>query len=473
MRTSSKLLAMGALLALGSAACGDFLMGPGLTTNPDAPASASAGQRLAAVQAALTVQFTGTLARSACMWVQQCSGVDRQYTAIGSYSITEDDFDSEWQQVYSGGGLIDIRAVQAQAAGDSVFVGIGKVLEAMDIGIAADLWGDIPYAEAVAGSAAPHFDSQQSVYTHVLAVLDTAILDLKGAGTGPGSGDLWYGGDPKLWGELAHTLKARFYLHMAKQIPSSYANALAEARLGISTAAHDLKTYQSAVTSENNMWYQFQVVQRNTYLRMGAWLVDSVMNTRRDPRLPNYFALTLTALGRYHGAKPAQAQDDAVMSNLSATRIDPAYRQPLVTFAEVQLIIAEAANQTGDQVTALASLNAERAAANATYCKPSCAAPGAAGVVDSLPVDSLPALTGSFTAAALLDSIMVEKYVVTFQNLEAWNDYKRECIPAIIPVAPATHVIGRMLYGSSERSTNPNFPGEPASGRNWNDPAPC
>ena len=73
---------------------------------------------------------------------------------------------------------------------------------------------------------------------------------------------------------------------------------------------------------------------------------------------------------------------------------------------------------------------------------------------------------------ALLDSIMVEKYVVMFQNIETWNDYKRTCIPALEPTA-GTEVIGRPLYGSSEINANPNFPGEPANGRNWNDPNPC
>jgi hypothetical protein len=394
--------------------------------------------------------------------MQQCAGVDRQYAALGTYSVTEDDYNTEWQTIYSGGGLIDMRAIQADAAaaGDSQYVGVAKVLEALNMGISADLWGDLPYAEALAGPA-PHFDSQQSVYAHVQAVLDTAILDLAGHGPGPGSVDLWYGGDPTLWTELAHTLKARYYLHTAKQIPANYTPALAQARLGISAASHDVATFQSAATTEQNMWYQFQVVQRNTYLRMGAWLVDTVMNKRSDPRVPAYFSLD--GNGQYRGAAPTAAQNDAVMSNLSATRLNPAFRQPLATRAEVELIIAEAAYQTGDQAGALASLNAERQLADSTYCltPTNCA-----------PQTPLPVLTG-ITGAALLDSIMVEKYVVTFQNLEAWNDYKRTCVPAIVPVAPAVHVIGRVLYGSSERSTNPNFPGEPANGRNWNDPAPC
>ncbi len=167
MRTTSKLLMIGALLAFGSAACKDFLSGPGVTQDPNAPVAATRGQRLVAVQAAMTVQLTGTLARAACMWMQQCSGVDRQYATLAKYNTTEDDFDTEFTQVWAGGGLLDIRAIEADAtaAGDQVFDGIAKVIEALDVGTAADLWGDIPYSEAVGTNLAPHYDTQLSVYT--------------------------------------------------------------------------------------------------------------------------------------------------------------------------------------------------------------------------------------------------------------------------------------------------------------------
>ena len=452
MRSLSKAVTIGALLALGAAACTDYLSGPGLTESPNAPTAASRDQRLTAIQAAMTVQLTGTLARSACVWMQQCAGVDRQYSGLEVYAITEDDFDTEFSQVYGGGGLLDIRFIEADAAkaGDSVYVGVAKVIEALDVGTAADLWGDIPYSEAVGSNPTPHFDSQQSVYAALLTLLDQAIAELAPASPGLGAGpaDLWYGGDRTQWRELARTLKARIYLHLAERDASNYAKALTEAQQGISDPSHDLNTYQSSATSENNMWYQFQVVDRNTYLRMGAELVDSIMNQRADPRLASYFSPL--AGGVYHGAAPGDGIDDSKQSNLSDTRISPSFRQPLVTRAEVQLIIAEAAYQTGDPTTALASLNAERRAAG-------------------FPID----LVG-ITGPALLDSIMIEKYVAMFQNIETWNDYKRECIPALEPTA-GTEVIGRPLYGSSEINTNPNFPpgGEPANGRNWNDPNPC
>ncbi|HYK82149.1 MAG TPA: SusD/RagB family nutrient-binding outer membrane lipoprotein [Gemmatimonadales bacterium] len=450
MRTSSQLLFVGALLAFGSAACGDFLSGPGLTTDPNAPSNATRDQRLAAVEATMTVQLTGDLARSACMWMQQCAGVDRQYAGRELYNTTSTDFDTFFIAVYTGGGLIDIRAIEADAAaaGDSVYVGVGKVLEAIDVGLAADLWGDIPYSDAVGANPTPRYDTQQAVYAALLTVLDQAISELAGPGSGPGQVDLWYFGDKPSWTELAHTLKARIYLHLAQRNgTAAYASALSEAKLGLSTAAHNLRTFASAATTENNLWYQFQIIQRDTYLRMGAELVDSIMNKRSDPRLANYFS-PISASGPpvYHGAKPGDSFNPAVQSNLSAARLDPAFHQPIATHAEVQLIIAEAAYQTGDATQALDSLNAERTGAGL----PTIAAAG----------------------AALLDSIMIEKYVVMFQNIETWNDLKRECIPALVPASSVAggHVISRPLYGATEESANPNAPPDPASGRNWNDP---
>ena len=65
-------------------------------------------------------------------------------------------------------------------------LGIAEVLEAMDIGFAADVWGDIPYAEAVGANPTPKFEGQMQVYTDLLTLLDKAIADIGAGGTGPG-----------------------------------------------------------------------------------------------------------------------------------------------------------------------------------------------------------------------------------------------------------------------------------------------
>ena len=81
------------------------------------------------------------------------------------------------------------------------------------MGLATDLWGDVPFTDA--GSPFPTFDSQADVYTHIQALLDSAITNLGGAGGG-NAVDFYFGNDFDKWIATAHTLKARYYMHTAE-----------------------------------------------------------------------------------------------------------------------------------------------------------------------------------------------------------------------------------------------------------------
>lgn len=427
------------------ASCNQWLTASDAESNPNQPTSASIDQLFVGAQTTITLQYTSDLARTVCMWMQQCAGTDRQYKQLGVYTYGEDAFNTPFEDVYTGGGLIDIRKMQALAASasDNVYGGIARVLEAMEVGLAADIWGDVPFSEAVSDVVKPKLDPQQNVYAAVQAKLDTAITMLgSGTGKGPGQQDLYYNGDPVKWARLAHTLKARYFLHTVEKAGNAaYASALAEAQKGLQSG-DDLLGIAGANPQSNNTWYQFIVIQRAGYLSAGKNLVDLLKSTN-DPRLAQYFSKN--DAGQYQGAAP-NTQGDATISVLNeSTRITADFRQPIVTWAENQLIIAEAALQTGNSGLALQAYNAERTAAG------------------------VPTAT-----SVTLSDILTEKYVVLFQNVETWNDWKRTCIPHLTPAPGNTAVPGRLLYPAAETSTNTNFPppsGQPA--RNWNDPNAC
>jgi hypothetical protein len=457
MRIRTLPCALALALILGSAACVD-LSGPKLDNDPNRPTVSSNASLFAAAQANMFVFQEGHLTRTICMWLQQCAGVAQQYLANAVYQVTEDEFYNQWTQVYAGGGLIDLRTIQRQALakGDSAFAGVALVYEAWFVGIAADLWGDIPYSESANPAInAPHLDTQQSVYATLQARLDTAIIDL--AGTGPGSvgpegADLAYGGDLAKWTALAHTLKARLHLHTAEQLGApAYASALAEAQLGIQSPAGDYFTIHAANANEANIWFQFLGAWQG-YIAPGNYIIDSLMVPRSDPRLSTYFTPAPAGpnAGLYVGAINGVDFDNAaVVSQFGPARASADSPQPLATWAENQLIIAEAAYQGGDEPTAVAALEAERANAG-----------------DTLPLAPVP------TGQALLDAIMTEKYVVTFQTNEVWNDYNRTCIPRLTPVAGASGIPARIVYPLSERNANPSIPDQGPL-RNWNDPVGC
>jgi hypothetical protein len=140
-------------------------------------------------------------------------------------------------------------------------------------------------------------------------------------------------------------------------------------------------------------------------------------------------------------------------------------RMPVITYAETQLIGAEAAFQSGGgQGAAQPFLDAARA-------QRSYGARGTAPITFS-PLGSVP---------ATLQNIMEEKYVTLFLNIEAWNDYKRTCLPSLAPAptslastTPGSNPVpGRLPYGISEINANPNTPNVSPVGRNANDPNPC
>lgn len=443
-------LATGLVLSVATlAGCSDWLTGNKLTNNPNFPTTAAPNQLMTAIETNLTFILTGDLARTLAVWMQQMGGSDRQYISIADYQVDEDAFAPDWAGIYTGGGLVDIRTLQQQslAKGDSITAGIGYVFEAMDMGTAADLWGDVPYSQAVDTVTTPMPDPQQQVYATVQAKLDTALVLLTCTNaavcTGPGGNDVWANGDPAEWTMIAHTLKARYYLHVAARIPQAYDSAFVQTDSGIAAPTNDLLTWQSLNPNEWNLWYQFMVIQRSGYISAGGFLVDTLRNSH-DPRLTQYFSPNSS--GEFVGVPAAATSGD--YSQLSATRGAPDFRQPLVTFAENELIRAEAAlkKSTPDQAAANAAYNAERT---------------------SQGVSTL----GSVTLA----NIIAEKYIALFQNgIEVWNDWKRTCLPALTPASPPG-IPERLLYPlSTERNANPNIPPpDQQPERNWNQPNSC
>ncbi|HXM38737.1 MAG TPA: SusD/RagB family nutrient-binding outer membrane lipoprotein [Gemmatimonadales bacterium] len=456
--------------ALAAAGCNPFLTGEGLTDDPNNPTTATREALFMGVQANTFGQQESGIALTTCMWMQQCTGGGGRFVEqFGKYVIDETSHSGDFNSVYTGGGLIDIRKIEASAgaAGDAVFLGIAQIYEALVVGSAADYWGDLPYTQALT-AAAPTLDNQFAVYDSVQALLSRAIVNLGGAGPGPGARDLVFGGAPAAWIEVAHTMKARYYLHTVEAAGAGlitgrtaaqvYADAVAQATLGISAPANDFAAFHGASTSERNVWFQFSQTTFGTDLVAGKRLVD-IMNARTDPRRPQYFGKN--ALGAYGGDDVNAPQPANTVSAVDGTRNSPTFRQPFVTYAENELILAEAYNRGTPAVDAqaLIHLNNERT---------------------TVPLAALVGVTG----AALFDSIMVEKYVALFQNPEVWSDYRRTCRPILTPFAGASPVFGgkipgRLYYGSNERNTNPiNIPAPSTQlatngFRNRNDPNPC
>lgn len=444
------LLVAGLALTAGAAGCNNFLTDEKAVRDPNNPSASTRNQLLAGIEAQMMDQQEGGVAMIVCQWMQQCAGTAGRFVEVqGKYIISNSSFNGNFNSLYTGGGLVSIRAAEASATADNdlVYRGVVEVLEAMEIGWGADIWGDIPYSDAAGDNPTPKFDGQMAIYDALQAVLDKAITDLAGAGAGPGPADYLYAGDKTKWTQLANTLKARLYLHTVEKLGAGqYAKALAAAQKGISAPGNSLLAVHSAATSERNLWAQFQLSSFGNDLVAGKVLVD-LMKADNDPRLAEYFAKD--ANGSYTGFDVPTNSPDVVSPIAGSGRTDnPEFAQPLVTWEENQLILAEA----------------------------NLAISGAGAAQPFL--DAVRTRLGKPSKPATLRSIIEEKYILLYQNVEAWNDYKRTCFPTLRPAVPAfTAVPGRLLYGVTEQQTNPDpalkNEGPLQSFRNANDPNAC
>jgi SusD/RagB-like outer membrane lipoprotein len=459
-------------LGLGVAGCNSFLTGDKLSSNPNSPSTATIQTLFVAMQGGQFAEHEGPIAMLACEWVQQCGATSARFVELGGrYDYGQaSNFGAEggdWATIYDGGGFVDIRGIEAgaKAIGDSVYLGVAKIWEAFTIGLASDMWSGVPYTQ-VTTSATPDTDSQFAIYDSVQSKLTQAINELTNdnvATHGPLAADLVFGGlspaaQRAAWIATAWSLKARYWLHVENAAANGkrgaltavgvYDSAIAAASKGISdpTGASDFRATHFTATTQQNMWSQFQQFSGfGSDLEAGKPLVD-YMNARGDPRVPLYFCKD--KVGGYGGDSFNQVVSPDSVSNYVCLppRFAPTFGIPYVTYSETQLILAEACNfagTTGCGSTSLQYLNNVRAV------------PGEASLA------SLPAMTAlvGITGAALTDSIMMEKWVVMYQNIESLMDYRRTCLPAITPVAGnflgIAFVPGRLFYPQSERNVNP------------------
>jgi starch-binding outer membrane protein, SusD/RagB family len=446
-RPARALAALSLAGALGAAGCNDFLTGGELDTDPNNPAVATNRQLFVGVTSGIWTLLGSDPARTAGLLVQQFQGGQSQYYNTYTYQIDENTTNGFHTALYTGGGLRDVRQLQAnaRAQGDTLFLGIAQVQEALLIGTGADLFGDLVYTQALTGTPNPPLDKQLAIYDSVQTLLSRAITNLqswRGTATnlGPGTSDLNYGGNKDRWTRLARTLKARFFLHTAEvRGQAAYQSALAEARQGITNPAENYTAFFSGSAGEENFYFQFTLVQRFGYLIPDPGFV-ALLQSRGDPRLEEYFDTTGDVCGEpffclsYYGDGSGFAEEGHDM--------------PLVTAQENLLIWAEAAQRTGATAEAVTQLNRARTIAG------------------------LPAVPATLSGTALLREILTEKYIALFGTIEPWNDYRRTCFPNLRPTVQGQKITARLLYDAGERQTNTSIPGAQSQPtRNQNDPA--
>ena len=150
-------------------------------------------------------------------WTQSSSYILSPETF--AYNFTDGNF-NYWDGIYDN--LQDYQYVinNADANGQKYFKGPAKVMKAYLFGALVDMYGNIPYTDALKGTRAlaPKFDDQKAVYEDLIKQLDSALIDIKAnAFASAFSGaDIIFKGNTTSWAQFANSVKLRLLMHQSR-----------------------------------------------------------------------------------------------------------------------------------------------------------------------------------------------------------------------------------------------------------------
>jgi hypothetical protein len=235
-----------------------------INNDPNKPIDVPMNLLLPTAEVGIAYQVGNDLGMSARLWMQQLAGASVQPQGFDNYVYTSSDADNTWKYGMYAAPLKDLYNLMQKAKGTETpspaYAGISEVLMAYGMGLVTDLWGDAPYSDAFKGEQGivqPTYDSQETLYNTIRALLDAAITDLNAAQTPivAGTDDLIYGGDRTLWIRAAYTLKARYELHLAKKLTDhtgQYNLVLTDLAHGFTANTDDLQVPFGSNANENN-----------------------------------------------------------------------------------------------------------------------------------------------------------------------------------------------------------------------------
>jgi len=346
------------------------------------------------------------------------SKVTHQMDGITSGYYEKFTMSGAWSTIYLKNlNNLEVLIKKANEEESPYYAGAAKVLKALNLGLLTDGWENVPYTDALQGSnnVAPTYDNQEFIYSEIQSILDGAIVDLSAKENfrGIGKDDFSYGGNIEKWLKLAHSLKARYMVHLSNKSGMDWNAVLNEVALGLTSNDDDFQLKYT--TDVANPWYSSvskKITESIYTLTYGAYFIDNLSGTNygvQDPRLLTLVNKTDTTDG-FHGM--ASYDEEATSYNVLPT-VETFYmgaESPLImmSYSELKFIEAEAALKAGDDARAQTAYE-EAVAAN----------------MDKLGVTMGSYLNDAGIGTVSLQNIMTQKYVTLIFNPEAWNDMRR------------------------------------------------
>ncbi|MFD2551815.1 SusD/RagB family nutrient-binding outer membrane lipoprotein [Bizionia sediminis] len=384
---------------------------------------------------------------------------------------------SIWNNIYRTIGTYqDI--ISYEGDGDySNHKAIARILKSYYFQYLVDVYGDIPYTEALQGgdNLTPAYDDDQAIYRDLIVQLDLAIAEMNPDAAPVGGEDVVYAGNMDMWVKFANTLKLRILLRESL-LPGSSAyvaeqmTALDKNFIGVGESALIDPPYENTAGKQNPFYanygfdtatpptptFDYNFITPSEYAAeflKGNQTENGVQTGIFDPRV-NAIYRVLPEVGEVVGVQQGATNVSAppLLSELGPGII-VASEQPgyLFTAAESLFLQAEAAQYLGLPGDAQTFFNQ---GITESFTQLGIGDQAADYITTSANAPKI----GWNGPSDKREVIMTQKWIAlnSINGLESWIEYTRTGFPDVPLAITATRPAkpNRLLYPSSEYSTN-------------------
>lgn len=470
MKTNIITLLYLSTLLLFSAGCKKFL---DVNKDPNNAVDVTVDVLLPSAQTGLTFAVGNTLTINGGIWAQYWtqSPTSSQYKTLDQYAPAEGDFGNVWFNIEAD-GLENFQKVidKGNATNQKQYVAIAMLLKAYSFQLSTDLWGDVPFSQAIQGDATPQilnpkYESQSDIYNGVVKLIDDATKLINPDDVAPGTDDLIYQGDMTKWLHFANTLKLRVGIRLAKKDPTRAATIVKSLQGAdfVQPGESALQNFNSTGGQQNPLYGAIAGPVLNTTQNLVASSTAvNFFSGNSDPRLDVFY----DAVGSGVVGIPQGSFNNPPTTNVSppSAATGANAKDGNSALAPVKLITDYEADFLQAEAIARGWLTGDAKAMYEQGITDNFTAYNVDGASDYIAQSAIAYPTGT-PIETQVKAIITQKWAAMCgnQTIEAWNEWRRTGYPSFFTISVASIIgagryPGIFLYPSSELTRNPNAP---------------